>query len=104
MDLYLAQQSSSPQAGTFGVFYIGLIVLIFYFLLFRPMRKRQKNVETMISGLKNGDKVITTGGIYGTVAGIKDHTFMIKIADNTKIEVAKNAVASKQAPAASTSS
>jgi preprotein translocase subunit YajC len=98
IQLFLAQQSGSPQAGTFGLFYIGLIVLIFYFLLFRPMRKRQKNLERLITELKNGDRVITTGGVYGTVTGVKDHTFIVRIADHTKIEVAKNAIAALQAP------
>ena len=73
-----------------------LIAGIFYFLIFRPMRKRQKQVDSMISNLQNGDKVITTGGVYGTIAGLKDKTILLKIADNVKIEVAKNAVAGMQ--------
>ena len=72
------------------------IFLIFYLLMIRPVRKRQKLQEEMISNLKNGDKVITNGGIYGTVAGLKDHTLILKVADTVKIEIAKNAVASLQ--------
>ena len=75
-----------------------LIIAIFYFLVFRPMKQRQKKVDAMITALKNGDRVITTSGIYGVVAGIKDKTFIIKIADQIKIEVAKNAIASLQEP------
>ena len=75
-----------------------LIFAIFYFLVFMPMKKRQKKVEAMITALKNGDRVITTSGIYGVVSGIKDKTFIIKIADQIKIEVAKNAIASLQEP------
>ncbi len=63
-----------------------------------PMRKRQKKVETMIAAIKNGDKVITSSGIYGTVAGVKDKTFILKIADQVKIEVAKTAIAGLQGP------
>ncbi|MFQ5738884.1 MAG: preprotein translocase subunit YajC [Acidobacteriota bacterium] len=91
----LAQQS--PNTGALvGFVPIILIVLIFYFLMYRPMRKRQKNLETMIAGLKNGDKVISNGGIYGTVAGIRENTVLLKVADQVKIEVAKNAISSLQ--------
>jgi preprotein translocase subunit YajC len=62
------------------------------------MRKRQKKVESMIAAIKNGDRVITSSGIYGVVAGVKDKTFILKIADQVKIEVAKNAVAGLQGP------
>jgi preprotein translocase subunit YajC len=75
-----------------------LIIGIFYLLIYRPMRRRQKNLETMIANLKNGDKVITSGGVYGTVAGIKESTILLKVADQVKLEVAKSAVASMQAP------
>ena len=75
-----------------------IVVVIFYLLIFMPMKKRQKKVEAMISALKNGDKVITSSGIYGVIAGVKDKTFILKIADQVKIEVTKNAVSGLQAP------
>ena len=75
-----------------------IIFVIFYLLIFMPMKKRQKKVEQMIVALKNGDRVITSSGIYGVVAGIKDKTFIIKIADQVKIEVAKNAITGLQGP------
>ena len=75
-----------------------IVGVIFYLLVFMPMRKRQKKVETMIAALRNGDKVITNSGIYGVVAGVKDKTLILKIADQVKIEVAKNAVAGLQEP------
>jgi preprotein translocase subunit YajC len=90
----LAQQS--PSAGILSLMPILLIFVIFYLLIYRPMRKRQRMQEQMISSLKNGDKVITNGGIYGTVAGLKEHTLILKVADTVKIEVAKNAIASLQ--------
>ncbi len=77
---------------------IVIIGVIFYLLIFMPMRKRQKKVEAMIAAIKNGDKVITSSGIYGVVAGVKDKTFVLKIADQVKIEVTKNAVAGLQGP------
>lgn len=97
MNLVLAQDSGTVS-GISGFLPIILIIGIFYFLIYRPMRKRQKGLEQMVAGLKNGDKVITSGGVYGTVAGIKDHTIMLKIADQVKIEVAKSAVSAMQSP------
>jgi len=90
----LAQQN--PSAGILSLMPILLIFVIFYLLIYRPMRKRQRMQEEMISNLKNGDKVITNGGIYGTVAGLKENTLVLKVADTVKIEVAKNAIASLQ--------
>jgi preprotein translocase subunit YajC len=75
-----------------------IIFVIFYLLIFMPMKKRQKKVESMIAALKNGDRVITSSGIYGVIAGVKDKTFILKIADQVKIEVAKNAVSGLQGP------
>jgi preprotein translocase subunit YajC len=75
-----------------------IIFVIFYLLIFMPMKKKQKKVEQMITALKNGDRVVTSSGIYGVVAGIKDRTFIIKIADQVKIEVAKNAITGLQGP------
>lgn len=94
----LAQQGGAAAPDVFASFLpILLIVGIFYLLIYRPMRRRQKNLETMIRNLKNGDKVITSGGLHGTVAGIRESTVILKIADQVKVEVSKSAVASKQA-------
>lgn len=93
----LALQASSPDV-LFQFAPIVIIGVIFYLLIINPMRKKQKKVEAMIAALKNGDKVITSSGIYGVVAGVKDKTFILKIADQVKIEVAKNAVSGLQAP------
>ena len=73
---------------------MGLILIIFYFLLIRPANKKQKALQAMIDNLKNGDKVITTGGIHGVVAGITDDIIHLRIAPNVKIEISRNAVAS----------
>ncbi|NLT67220.1 MAG: preprotein translocase subunit YajC [Acidobacteria bacterium] len=75
-----------------------IIGVIFYLLIFMPMRKRQKKIEAMIAAIKNGDKVITSSGIYGVIAGVKEKTFILKIADQVKIEITKNAVAGLQGP------
>lgn len=104
MPFILAQQGSSPQSGLVGLLPFILIAGIFYLLIIRPMRSRQKNLETLIASLKNGDKVITTGGVYGTIAGVRDNTFLLKVADQVKMEVAKNAVASLQSPSENSTS
>jgi len=77
---------------------IPLVVMlgIFYFLLIRPMRQRQKQQEEMVRNLKNGDKVVTSGGIYGTIVGIRDDRLALRIADQVKIDVTKNAIAGLQ--------
>ena len=72
------------------------IGLIFYFIVFLPNRKRQKALQDMLNNLKNGDKVITSGGIFGVVAAIKDDRIQLKIADQVKIEISKSAIVSKQ--------
>ncbi len=93
----IAQQAGAPDM-LLQFAPIIVIGIIFYLLIFMPMRKRQKKLDMMINLLKNGDRVITSSGIYGTVAGVKDKTFILKIADQVKIEVAKNAVAQLQSP------
>lgn len=75
-----------------------VIGIIFYLLIFMPMRKKQKKLDAMIAALKNGDRVVTSSGIYGVVAGVKEKTFILKIADQVRIEIAKNAVAGLQSP------
>ncbi|MBV8276721.1 MAG: preprotein translocase subunit YajC [Verrucomicrobia bacterium] len=100
--LFLAQQQAS-QAQPSGLWYMQLlpfafIFIIFYFLLIRPQQKKQKEHQQLLSNLKTGDKVITTSGIHGLIANVKDTTFLVKIADNVKIEVDKNAIASVSRP------
>ena len=94
----LAQQSPSAQPGIVGLLPFVLIAGIFYLLIIRPMRNRQKSLDALIASLKNGDKVITNGGVYGTIAGVRDNTFILKVADQVKMEVAKKSIASLQAP------
>ena len=93
----IAQQAGTPDM-LLQFAPIIIIGVIFYLLIFMPMRKRQKKVDLMIGALKNGDRVITSSGIYGTVAGVKEKTFILKIADQVKIEIAKNSVAGLQSP------
>lgn len=72
-----------------------LLGLIFYFLLIAPARKKQKQTSEMLANLKNGDKVVTTGGIHGKIVGVTDQIIQLRVADGVKIEVSKSAVAGK---------
>ncbi len=72
-----------------------LMAVIFYFLLFAPERKRRKKTQEMLSALRNGDKVVTSGGIHGKVVGVTDQIIQLRIADGVKIEVSRSAVSSK---------
>jgi len=72
-----------------------LIVFVMYFLMIRPQAKRQKEHKAMVQQLQKGDKILTSGGIVGTVAGIKEKEslLIVKIADNVKVELSRNSVA-----------
>ena len=72
----------------------GAIILIFYFLIIRPQRKRDKEAKEMLAAIKKGDKIVTIGGIRGTVAVVKESTVIVKVDDNTRIEFSKNAISS----------
>jgi preprotein translocase subunit YajC len=73
-----------------------LILGIFYFLILLPMKRRQKKIQEFQENLKVGDKIVTTGGIYGKVTRVTDKTLQVEIADRVRIEVARAAVAGYQ--------
>ncbi len=75
----------------------GAVFLIFYFMIIRPQNKKQKAMQKMISAVKKGDKVVTIGGIHGTVHSVKDKTVVIKVDDSSRIEFSKSALASVDA-------
>jgi preprotein translocase subunit YajC len=90
-----AQANPQGQPNMFGMFLpLILIVLVMYFLMIRPQQKRQKQHTAMINALKTGDEIVTTGGVYGTVAGVDDRKSVIyvKIASDIKIKVDRAAV------------
>ncbi|MBM3286524.1 MAG: preprotein translocase subunit YajC [Candidatus Eisenbacteria bacterium] len=74
------------------LFVLGSFILIFYFLLIRPQQKRQRESAKMIAALKRGDRVLTSGGFFGTVWDVKDDIVVLKLAEEVKVEVAKSAV------------
>jgi preprotein translocase subunit YajC len=73
-----------------------LVLAIFYFVILLPMKRRQKKVEAFLSSLKVGDKVVTTGGLYGSVARLEDQTVHLQIAQNVRVEVSRAAVVGYQ--------
>jgi len=77
---------------------MGLIFAIFYFVLIMPMRRKQKKLEQLVKGLKNGDRVVLSAGIFGTIVGTEDDAFLVRIDEKTRIKVLKSAVAGLQAP------
>lgn len=72
----------------------GAIFLIFYFMIIRPQQKRAKEREKMLSNMQKGDKVITSGGMHGTIAGIDEKTVLLQVGDNIKMKFERSAIAS----------
>ncbi|HKO97590.1 MAG TPA: preprotein translocase subunit YajC [Pyrinomonadaceae bacterium] len=70
-----------------------LIIGVFYMLLIRPQQKRQRELQQTIAELKTGDRVVTTGGIIGTITTIRDTSFIIRSADKSMLEIARSAIA-----------
>jgi len=94
MDWIVFATGGSGGGGFGFIFVILATFAIFYFILIRPQQKKQKNLQKTIEALKKGDRVMTNGGIFGTVSGFKDNIVILKIADEVKIEMLKTAVAS----------
>ena len=92
------QQQAAPGTRPQGNFITALIpfilvFVIFYVLIILPSRKKQKKHQDMVEALKSGDKIVTTGGVYGTVMGVHEDRIELKISSNVKIDVTKNAIA-----------
>ncbi len=93
--LQAAAAPSSPASFLSGVLPIVLMIAIFYFLVFMPMRRQQKNQRQMIKALESGQTVQTSGGIIGTIVAVNDDTLILRIKpDNLKLQVARSAVTS----------
>ena len=89
---------AQAQPGGIALFLpLILIMVIFYFLMILPAQRRQKKVSEMLKALKTGDKVITNGGIYGTIVGFEDEAVQLRVAEQVKMKVARSAIAGLQA-------
>lgn len=101
MDMFTFLAAASQPGGAggqgeqgpgFWIGWFGLMLAIFYFIMIRPQQRKEKERKNLLSNIKNGDKVVFSGGIIGTVANTKEHTFMIRIAEKVKVEVSRGAV------------
>lgn len=88
----LATAPGQPPSVMPNLLLMGVIFGIFYLLVFAPMRKKQKQHAQMVAEVKNGDRVVTTGGIHATVVGVGEDVLQLRIADQVKIEVSKSAI------------
>jgi preprotein translocase subunit YajC len=83
------QQGGNPYGS---LIFLVLIIVVFYFFMIRPQVKRQKELTNYRNSLKKGDKIVTTGGIYGKIAEIEDQAIIIEVEDKMRLKVDKNAV------------
>lgn len=90
--LFIAQAAPAQPSLFGGILPIILLFAAMYFLMIAPQRKKQKAHEKMLSELKSGDEVVTSGGIYGLITNVKDDRFVIRVSDTTKLEVGKSFV------------
>lgn len=88
----LLQSSSGATAAIVNFLPIIAIGLVFYFLVIAPANKQRKKTQEMLSSLKKGDRVLTSGGIYGTIQGVEPDAVYLKIAENIKVKVARSAI------------
>jgi preprotein translocase subunit YajC len=92
-------QTTSAAGGTTGgaggyssLLLLALIFVVFYFFMIRPQNKKQKDIQKARAALKTGDRVLTSGGIYGKIREVREDSFIIEISDNVRIRVEKSAV------------
>lgn len=91
LTLFILFQGGLGALG--GLLPMLLIIGVFYILLIRPQQKRQRELQQTIAGLKTGDRVVTTGGIIGTITTVRDTSLLIRSADKSILEIARSAVA-----------
>ena len=95
LNVVAAASCPAPSAGGGGLNMMVMMALAFgimYFMMIRPQQRKEKERREMINNLKSGTRVMFSGGIIGTVTNVKDATFVVKIADNVKIEISRGAV------------
>ncbi|HBX52328.1 MAG: preprotein translocase subunit YajC [Bacteroidetes bacterium RIFOXYA12_FULL_35_11] len=91
-NLLLVLAQAGGQSPYASLIFLVLIIVVFYFFMIRPQMKKQKELKKMRESLKNGDKVITSGGIYGKIIEVKDNAIIVEIDANVRIKVDKNFV------------
>jgi len=91
-NIILMAQPQGDQNPLMSFLPLLLIIVVFYFFMIRPQMKKQKDLRSYRSALQKGDKVITTGGIYGKVIGISDNSVLVEVDDNVKLKIDKSAI------------
>jgi preprotein translocase subunit YajC len=92
----MAAASDGASSPWFQLIPFALVLGIFYFIILLPMRKKQQKVDDFLGALKVGDKVVTTGGIYGQITRLGDKSVQLQIADKIRIEIARSAIGGYQ--------
>lgn len=96
LPLMMAAPGADSAAGSASIvptlITFGLVFVIFYFLIIRPQNKKQKETKKMLASLKKGDRVVSIGGVHGTITSIKDDTVVLKIDSNTKMTFSRSAI------------
>ena len=93
MNTFTLLQAAQPQGGGASMWImLALIFVVMWFFMIRPQRKQQKELQNFRDSLKKGDKIVTIGGIYGTVCEIKEESVLIEVDNNVKIRVSKQAL------------
>ena len=96
-----AEGGAAQQGGLMGMLFpLAIFVLIFYFFIIRPQKKRDKQQKNMIDSIARGDQIITIGGFYGTVREVRDDSFQIEIAEGVRVTILKSAVQGKRSSSA----
>jgi len=107
MNLFdLSLLMGAPQGGAeggggswMGLLMFPAIIAIFYFLIIRPQNKKQKETKKMLETLKKGDRIVTIGGIHGTIQSVKTNTVIVRVDDSVKLEFSRSAISSVEAVA-----
>jgi preprotein translocase subunit YajC len=88
--------TGQPVSPLIQLIPFALVLAIFYFVILLPMKNRQKKVQDFLAALKEGDKVVTSGGIFGSIAKIKEDSISLQIAPNVRVDIARSAVVGYQ--------
>ena len=95
----MAAPSQGAPSAWVQLLPFALVLAIFYFIILMPMKRRQQKVASFLEGLKEGDKVVTSGGIYGTITKVGDQALQLQIAERVRIDVSRNAIVGYQGQA-----
>lgn len=90
--LFVIAQAGGGQSPYASLIFLVLIIVVFYFFMIRPQMKKQKDLKKMRESLGTGDKVVTSGGIFGKIVDVKDNAFLVEVDNNVRLKIDKNSV------------